>query len=138
MDWPEALEVVATSHPRYRYLCGEENPDPVSRAAYRRLVIRLAGGEVTEPESVPQPALVQPAAVTIPAPGIPLAGDLIAAATHLFGADRLARWVAAKRGKDCGCADRQRWLNELDAKVRNYLRSRPHPKGSTPDGARDS
>jgi hypothetical protein len=57
-----------------------------------------------------------------PAPAIPLAGDLMATASRLIGADRLARWVAENMGyDDCGCADRQRWLNEQDAKLRRYL-----------------
>jgi hypothetical protein len=53
---------------------------------------------------------------------IPLAGDLVAALTARVGADRLASWVAAQLGADCGCAERQRKLNELDVKLRRWLR----------------
>jgi hypothetical protein len=42
-----------------------------------------------------------------PPPAVPLAGDLVAALTQRLGADRAARFIAAKLGVDCGCAARQ-------------------------------
>lgn len=57
-----------------------------------------------------------------PAPSIPLAGDLVAALTARIGADRAAKWIAAKLGTDCRCAARQARLNSLDRTVRRWLR----------------
>lgn len=54
-------------------------------------------------------------------PSLPLAGDLIKAASRRLGADRLARWVAARLGVDCGCEERRLRINALDAKLRKYL-----------------
>jgi hypothetical protein len=54
-------------------------------------------------------------------PSIPLAGDIIEAATRRLGVDRLARWLADKLGVDCGCDDRRRALNRIDAQLRRYL-----------------
>jgi hypothetical protein len=52
MTWQNAMQVVVarTRHERYRWLCSDENPDVASRDGYRRLVIKMAGGD---PASVP-------------------------------------------------------------------------------------
>lgn len=55
------------------------------------------------------------------APQIPLAGDLVESMTRRIGADRLAKWLAAKLGVDCGCEARRIAINKLDAKIRAYL-----------------
>lgn len=46
MNVQMALEIVAaeTGHRRYLWLCSAANPDPVSRDAYRRLMVRIATG----------------------------------------------------------------------------------------------
>jgi hypothetical protein len=72
----------------------------------------------------PQPAVPCPDAATVPAPAPApaLAGDLVAAFTARVGADRAAKWIAAKLGfQDCYCAERQQKLNELDKSIRKYL-----------------
>lgn len=74
MDWTEALAIIAPSHPRYRWLCSEDNPDAESRAAYRRLLIREAGGEAPEP--APPEAPPVPPAVPLGPPAVPLAESL--------------------------------------------------------------
>jgi hypothetical protein len=57
-----------------------------------------------------------------PTPSSLLAGDLLAAFTARVGADRAAKWVAAKLGaEDCGCEARRQALNTLDAKLRRFL-----------------
>jgi hypothetical protein len=53
--------------------------------------------------------------------GIPLAGDLVAAATKRLGVDRFVRYVSAQLGVECGCPARQEALNRLDAKLRRWL-----------------
>lgn len=108
----EALEIVIqrTGHVRYRELCDPAHP--AYNPAYIPIVLAMAADLTgAAPAPIPIP----------PAPGIPLAGDLIASATHRFGADRLARWVAAQLGTDCGCPERQARLNALDARLRRYL-----------------
>lgn len=70
------------------------------------------------PRSDTAPA--SPAPVSRP-DSIPLAGDIVASMSRRIGADRFAAWVAAKLGADCGCEERRRKLNELDAKLRRYL-----------------
>jgi hypothetical protein len=47
MTWTESLiEVVKqTGHQRYVWLCSDENPDALSRQAYRALMVRKASGE---------------------------------------------------------------------------------------------
>jgi hypothetical protein len=52
---------------------------------------------------------------------IPLAGDLVEAASKRIGADRLASWLASKLGVDCGCQWRHDKLNEIDGKLRKRL-----------------
>jgi hypothetical protein len=57
-----------------------------------------------------------------PTNGLPLAGDVAAAFTARVGADRAAKWVAAKLGaEDCGCDARRLAINALDAKLRRFL-----------------
>jgi len=51
MTWEEALDRVAPSHPRYRALCAEDNPDLEQRDGYRRLVLELAGAAPEEPDA---------------------------------------------------------------------------------------
>jgi hypothetical protein len=75
------------------------------------------------------PAIVggEPGGRTPPAETRPreilLAGDLVAAVTARLGADRLAKWLAkvATGVPDCGCLERQRKLNEIDARLRKWL-----------------
>lgn len=113
LDLEQALDIIIarTGHHRYRELCDPDHPayDP----AYVRYVLdRAAGPEPTRPRPVAPP----------PTPAIPLAGDLVAALTAKIGADRAAKWVATKLGKDdCGCGARRAKLNALDAKVRAFL-----------------
>jgi hypothetical protein len=85
------------------------------------------------PEAFPDPAPpVAPAAappevVVAPADplaAIPLAGDLVREAAQSLGADRLARYVAAKLGVDCGCERRRLALNRLDAALRAFVARR--------------
>lgn len=47
MDWIDALQIVIarTGHARYEWLCSDDNPDPLSRAGYRALVVRMATGD---------------------------------------------------------------------------------------------
>jgi hypothetical protein len=45
---------------------------------------------------------------------IPLFGDLIAMVASRLRIDRVAQWLVAKQGTGCGCANRQRKLNEWD------------------------
>jgi hypothetical protein len=90
--------------------------DPAS-PHYRADYAALYGGATTH--TVTAAAPVPDTAMTY---GIPLAGDLVAAFTARVGADRAAKWVAAKLGfEDCHCAERQQKLNELDKSIRKYL-----------------
>ena len=54
--WAEALDVIVarTGVERYRYLCSEENPDPMTREGYRRLVVDLAVGGLQYPSLATQ------------------------------------------------------------------------------------
>jgi hypothetical protein len=109
MRWEDALELVVTrrNHPRLRQLCDASRHDHESWRAW-----------VLEEASNPAPTPI--AASTAP-PAIPLAGDLVAAATARFGANRFARYVAAKLGVDCGCEARRQALNKLDRSLRRWL-----------------
>lgn len=51
MTLAEALNIVIarTGHQRFRFLCSEANPDPVSREGYRRAVLTMAGEPAPEP-----------------------------------------------------------------------------------------
>lgn len=44
--------------------------------------------------------------------GKPL-GDQVADLTHVTGVDQLARLYTQLTGKDCGCKQRQEWLNRM-------------------------
>ena len=59
MQLVDALQLVIdrTGHERFSWLTSEDNPDPHSRAAYQRLVIQLASGNIAPP---PESALVDP------------------------------------------------------------------------------
>lgn len=56
MNWPDALELVAsrTGHARYRELCAEGYPDAETRDGYRRLVVALATGDPPDPGPTPE------------------------------------------------------------------------------------
>jgi hypothetical protein len=71
---------------------------------------RTDGGTATLPAG-PAPALAH----------IPLAGDLVAAMTERMGIDWVVKTVADELGLECGCPERQRKMNELDAKFRRFL-----------------
>jgi hypothetical protein len=66
MTLDEALDIVATDHLRYRWLCSEDNPDVAQRDAYRALVIRRATGEPEAP--MPGPILTTSLAQEFAAP----------------------------------------------------------------------
>jgi hypothetical protein len=51
------------------------------------------------------------------AASIPLAGDVLEKIICRVGADRLATWWTKMTGHDCGCADRQAWLNRTTEKL---------------------
>lgn len=111
----ECLSVVDPS--RFGFFCdwcasGDE-------AKRRHVLERSRIGIVPPPETAP----CDPEPTKVPAaPQIPLAGDIVAMAAHRIGADRLAKWVAAKLGKDdCNCEARRIALNRLDASLRRYL-----------------
>lgn len=56
MTLEEALNKVVsrTGVERYRWLCSDENPDHVSRGAYRRLVMSKATGEPVPQQEYPR------------------------------------------------------------------------------------
>jgi hypothetical protein len=47
MDWRGALDanVGRYGHPRWRWLCSDDNPDADSREKHRALMVRIAAGE---------------------------------------------------------------------------------------------
>jgi len=96
------------TRPEFGFFCDLAATGEPTKLAHVRNRSALASGA---------PAPANPA----PFPSLPLAGDLVALATKRLGADRLARWVAAKLGADCGCEARRQILNTLDAALRRYL-----------------
>ena len=52
MSWESALDCVVarTGHERFRQLCSDASP---GHAGYRRLMIRMAGGNVADPAPIP-------------------------------------------------------------------------------------
>ncbi len=40
-------------------------------------------------------------------------GDRIADFTHATGLDKIAEYYTQATGKDCGCSQRQAWLNKI-------------------------
>lgn len=71
MNWQEALELLRghRHHLRYAELCSNDNADSESRDAYRRLVIRKAGGHSHDLPGY-TPAVVK-AAIAVPSPTRP-------------------------------------------------------------------
>ena len=109
MTWQESLELMVgrTGHLRYRELCDESHPD---HEQWRALMIEQASGPPPGPSQL------------IPT-GLPLAGDIVEMATKRLGIARLTKYISDQLGADCGCSVRQRKLNELDLKLRKWLRS---------------
>lgn len=132
MTFSEQLDLVIsrTGHERLRQLCDPAHPD--YDPAWPPAISALAERPAPAPTPAPTFPLAHsriaagqgpPAAPPPPAsaPTLPLAGDLVEALTQRIGADRLARWVGAKLGVDCGCAARRDRLNDLDATLRRFL-----------------
>lgn len=95
-----------------------EGGDPVHVRHIRQVSALDAG----RPILLIGPAVPCPGSeVTAPVTGVPLAGDLVEALARRVGADRAARWIAAKLGSDCGCAARRAMLNRIDAAARRFL-----------------
>jgi hypothetical protein len=120
MDLAQALDIVVaeTNHTRFRALC--DPASPIYDARYIPIVIEMAGGP-PRPRPAP-PAGRPPCSAPSPAGSpIPLAGDLVAAAAARLGADRLAKWVAGRLGRECGCARRRAKLNQVDRALRRWL-----------------
>lgn len=118
MDLQSALDIVVarTRHGRYRELCDPAHPD--YNPAVVDYVLRRAGElDGSSPPTPREP----PRAVA--APPSMLAGDIIAAFTARVGADRAAKWIAKQLTgiPNCGCEARRIALNNLDAKIRNWL-----------------
>jgi hypothetical protein len=107
---------------RVRGLCGWVEPGgPRYHTQGAATLVRMASGATELPPRMEATASASAVVAPPVAPTIPLAGDLVAAATKRLGADRLARWIEAKVGVDCGCESRREALNRLDEKLRCYL-----------------
>lgn len=105
------------SHGRCRLCELTDRDGPYYREDYRRL---FHPDEFPEAPRIPAPQpRTQPR--TTATPHVPLAGDVFAALAARIGADRAAKWVAAKLGAPCGCEERRRKMNELDMKLRKWF-----------------
>jgi hypothetical protein len=113
MELREALDIVVqrSGHERYRDLCDPEHPD--YQVEWPEQVIRMAQEPAPEPAGPGEAPAYDLLA-------LPLAGDLIAEAASRIGIDRLKAWLLA-RGVDCGCDERQEFLNRADATLRRWL-----------------
>jgi hypothetical protein len=57
--------------------------------------------------------------------GLMLAGDVVEAVAKRIGADRLAKWLEAKTGVNCGCASRKEALNRASEKLLRWAKLKP-------------
>jgi hypothetical protein len=98
-------ELVATNE-HYRRLFEPEGANEPAAQAPQPSVIHAGEGPVAQ----------------APQPSVTLAGDLVEGLAKRIGADRAAKWIAAKLGaEDCGCEWRRQALNRVDAAARKFL-----------------
>jgi hypothetical protein len=89
---------------------------------YRRLFAPPGADEPAVPS--PQPSVIHVGGGPVAQasqPSVMLAGDLVEGLARRIGADRAAKWIAAKLGTDCQCEARRQALNRLDAAARKFL-----------------
>jgi hypothetical protein len=118
---------LAPEHPQFAFLCDwAASGDP----ARRMHVTERSRFGYTPPAKSDEPAPVavaggEPETATLVSETLgtpPLAGDLVEGLAKRIGADRAAKWIAAKLGaEDCGCEWRRQALNRVDAAVRKFL-----------------